>query len=83
MHISSLIVHARPGAAAAFRARVAELEGVEVCAAADDGSRMIVTVESRDEHATRAAYETLERMDGVLSVALVYHQYESDPDKEI
>lgn len=82
MHISSLIVHARPGVADGFRARIAALPGVELHAVADDG-RMIVTVESEDEHATCSAYETIERLDGVLSVALVYHQFESDPDKEI
>ncbi len=82
MHISSLIVHARPGIEARFRAHLSALEGVELNAVADDG-RMIVTMESADDAAIRTTYEAIERLDGVLSVAMVYHQVESDPDKEI
>jgi periplasmic nitrate reductase NapD len=82
MHISSLIVHARPGADAQFRAGLTALDGVELHAVADDG-RMIVTMESADDAAIRSTYEAIERLDGVLSVAMVYHQVESDPDKEI
>lgn len=82
MHISSLIVHARPGAETRFRAGIAALDGVELHAVADDG-RMIVTIESPDDTAIHSIYEAIERLDGVLSVAMVYHQVESDPDKEI
>jgi len=82
MHISSLIVHARSGADARFRAHLAALDGVELHAVADDG-RMIVTVECADDAAIRNTYEAIEHLDGVLSVAMVYHQVESDPDKEI
>ena len=82
MHISSLIVHARPGADALFRSQISALDGVELHAVADDG-RMIVTMESADDAAIRNTYAAIERLDGVLSVAMVYHQVESDPDKEI
>ena len=82
MHISSLIVHAKPGADALFRTQIATLDGVELHAVAGDG-RMIVTMESVDDAAIRITYEAIERLDGVLSVAMVYHQVESDPDKEI
>jgi periplasmic nitrate reductase NapD len=82
MHISSLIVHARPGAEAVFRAQISALDGVELHAVAGDG-RMIVTMESPDDAAIRSTYSAIERLDGVLSVAMVYHQVESDPDKEI
>ena len=82
MHISSLIVHARPGAEALFRSQISGLDGVELHAVVDDG-RMIVTMESVDDAAIRNTYEAIERLDGVLSVAMVYHQVESDPDKEI
>jgi nitrate reductase NapD len=82
MHISSLIVHAKPGKDALFRTQIATLDGVELHAVADDG-RMIVTMESVDDAAIRNTYEAIERLDGVISVAMVYHQVESDPDKEI
>jgi nitrate reductase NapD len=82
MHISSLIVHAKPGADALFRTQIATLDGVELHAVAGDG-RMIVTMESVDDAAIRITYEAIERLDGVLSVAMVYHQVESDPDREI
>ena len=82
MHISSLIVHAKPGAEALFREQISGLDGVELHAIAEDG-RMIITMESADDAAIRNTYSAIERLDGVLSVAMVYHQIESDPDKEI
>lgn len=82
MHISSLIVHAKPGTDALFREQISGLDGVELHAVAEDG-RMIVTMESADDAAIRSTYFAIEHLNGVLSVAMVYHQVESDPDKEI
>jgi nitrate reductase NapAB chaperone NapD len=44
---------------------------------------MIVTIESPTEQDTVKTYEVISVLPGVLSVAMVYHQVESDPDEEV
>jgi len=82
MNISSAIVHARPGDVELVRAGLATLAGVEVHAVSPEG-KLIVTIESGNEGGNVASYENIGRLDGVMSAALVYHQTESEPDKEI
>ncbi|HZV55371.1 MAG TPA: chaperone NapD, partial [Rhodocyclaceae bacterium] len=71
-----------PGQADAVRARLAGLGGVEVHAVADDG-RMIVTIETDSDGETVSAFDAINKADGVMSASMVYHQTESDPDKEV
>lgn len=82
MNISSAIVYIRPGQAAALRAQLARMTGVEVHAATDDG-KLVVSIEAEDDHQAAATYEAIERSAGVLSMALVFQQTESNPDQEI
>lgn len=82
MNISSAIIHARPGAVALVQAGLATLPGVEVHGISPEG-KMIVTIETEDDDGNVAAYELIGRLDGVMSAAMVYHQTESEPDKEI
>lgn len=82
MNISSAIVHARPGYVPLVEAGLAALNGVEIHAIAPDG-RMIVTIETEDDGSNVATYERIGQLDGVLSAAMVYHQTESEPFKEI
>jgi len=81
MDISSVIVGARPERAPHLKFLLEALDGVEVHAVADDG-RMIVTIEAASERDTATTYETIALQPGVLSVAMVYHQIESNPDEE-
>jgi nitrate reductase NapD len=78
MNISSAIVHASPGAAGTVRAAIDAIAGVEVHAA--DDARLIVTIEADDNRATADIFESLGRLAGVLSVAMVYHQVETEPE---
>jgi periplasmic nitrate reductase NapD len=82
LNISSIIVHPGPGQAKAVGARLAELDGVEIHAVAEDG-RMIVTVEADGDGAMVNAFDAISKVEGVLSASMVYHQTESDPDVEI
>lgn len=82
MNISSVIVHARPGHAEEVRARLLEIDGVEVHAVSAEG-KMVVTIETPTDGETTETFETISRTDDVLSVSMVFHQSESDPDKEI
>lgn len=44
---------------------------------------MIVTIETGDDRGTVDAFTFISQMDDVLSASMVYHQTESDPDKEV
>jgi periplasmic nitrate reductase NapD len=82
LNISSVIVHPRPGEAEAVRARLVALAGIEIHAVADDG-RMIATIETEGDGAMADTFDAINKTDGVMSAAMVYHQTESDPDKEV
>jgi periplasmic nitrate reductase NapD len=82
MNISSVIVHAQPGAAEAVKARLARVDGVEVHAASAEG-KIIVTIEATDDGCMADTFERISRLDSVMSASMVFHQVESDPDKEI
>jgi nitrate reductase NapD len=82
VNISSAIVHARPGHAEAVQRALAALAGVEIHAVSDAG-KLILTIESPGDRETADTFEAISCMDHVMSTAMVYHQTESDPDKEI
>lgn len=81
VNISSLIVGVQPAMIDRVRADLSGLTGVEIHACSDDG-RMIVSLETSNERSTVDTFEAIRQLDGVLSAALVYHQFESDPDEE-
>ena len=82
MNISSAIVHARPGHAEGVRCALASIAGVEIHAVSDEG-KLIVTIESPDDRETADTFEAISQMDHVMSTSMVFHQTESDPEKEI
>jgi len=82
MHISSVIVGVRPEQIEAAQDAIRTWPGVAVHAATAD-SRLIVTVETDTEPASADTFARLAGVDGVMSVALVYHQFEPDPDREV
>ncbi len=81
MNISSVLVNARPERIAQVREGLLALSGVEVHAATEDG-RLIVTIEADSDQAVADMFAEINQQPDVLSVAMVYHQYESDPDEE-
>lgn len=82
LNISSAVVHAKPGTTEVVRALLMTIEGVEIHAISEDG-KLIVTIEADGDRATADTYGSIGQMDNVMSVAMVYHQTESDPDKEL
>ncbi|MDP2809423.1 MAG: chaperone NapD [Rhodocyclaceae bacterium] len=82
MNISSAIVHARPGEAGAVQSQLTGLDGVDVHAVSEEG-RIIVTIEADDDRGMADTFAFISQVDGVLSASMVYHQTESDPDKEV
>ncbi len=81
MNISSVLVSARPGMASHVQACLCALNGVEVHALSEEG-RLVVTIEADSDQMVADMFATINQQSGVLSVAMVYHQFESDPDEE-
>ncbi len=81
MNISSLVVDARPehlsGVCDALRA----WSGVQIHARTPQG-KLIVTVETLTDGQSTDTFERLRALEGVMSVALVYHQFEPEPQQE-
>lgn len=82
MNISSVLVNARSEMVKQLQSELPALPGVEVHAATEEG-RMIVTIEAESDRAVADMFETINRQPGVLSVSMVYHHNESDPDEEV
>jgi nitrate reductase NapD len=81
MNISSVIVHAKPTELLSVRGMLEQIPGVEIHAATDDG-KLVITIESETDGETASTFDRINVMDGVMSAAMVFHQFESDPDKE-
>ncbi len=81
MNISSIIVYAKPAELASVRGSLEQLPGVEVHAATDDG-KLVVTIESETDGETAGTFDRINLMDGVMSAAMVFNQFESDPERE-
>ncbi len=72
-HISSLVVRAHPDRSAGVAARIARFGIAEVALTDATTGKIVVTLETRDEDEIVAAMNAMQRMDGVVSVALVFH----------
>jgi nitrate reductase NapD len=82
MNISSVLVSTRPERAKSVECDLHTLAGVEVHAVTEEG-RLIVTIEAESDRAVADTFEEINRQPGVLAVSMVYHQFESDPDREV
>lgn len=81
MNISSIIVHAKPTELMSVRGNIEQIPGVEIHAVTDDG-KLVVTIETETDGETASTFDRINVMDGVMSAAMVFHQFESDPEKE-
>ena len=81
MNISSIIVHAKPTELMSVRGKIEQIPGVEIHAATDDG-KLVVTIESDTDGETAHTFDRINVMDGVLSAAMVFHQFEPDTERE-
>ena len=71
LHISSLIVHTAPDGVEPVGRAIAVLPGAQVHGSAA-GGKLVVTLEADSAAAMDAALACVQRLDGVLSAALVY-----------
>jgi nitrate reductase NapD len=75
-HISSFVVRAHPDRLARVVRRIGALPAAEV-ALSDPSGKIVVTLETLDEGEIVSAMNAIQRLAGVVSVALVYHQSEA------
>lgn len=80
-NICGVLVHARPEDCPVVRGSLEALPGVEIHAVTDDG-RMVVTVEDAEGEWASATISRFNDIKGVLSVALVYHHFDTDLEGE-
>ena len=82
MNISSLIVDVRPEAMSAVRGVLKSWPGVDIHAATSLG-KLVITVETETDSETTDTFARISALDGVMSVALAYHQIEPEPEMEV
>jgi nitrate reductase NapD len=73
-HVSSLVVHVRPEKAHAVRDAMTGMAGVEVHA--EEGGKIIVTLETDTEADIVTRLNEISLLDGVMSATLVFHHCE-------
>lgn len=71
LHIASLVVHAAPRRLDAVHALIAAMAEACIHASSTNG-KLVVTLEALSSDAMTAAVSGIQRIDGVLSAALVY-----------
>lgn len=77
MHISGVLVHAKPEHLATVLDGVSRIEGLEVHATDEDG-KIVVTLENENEQASGQVFELINQLPGVLSATMIYHHFEPD-----
>ena len=81
LHISSIVVHARPEAAAEAARAIAALPGAEIHQRLA-GGKLIVTLETAGTGEIMRHIERINDLPGVVSTALVYHHWEHEAESE-
>jgi periplasmic nitrate reductase NapD len=80
VHVSSLVVHVRAEDVPAVRHALAQIPGAEIHA--EHGGKFVVTLETVSEADIVTRLNEISLLAGVLSAALVFHQFEAQPAAE-
>lgn len=81
MNIAGVLVNSHPDHVDSVKRSLAAIHGVEVHAATPEG-RIIVIVDEDNLDTLADTFRRFHDLSGVLSAALVYHHFESDPAQE-
>jgi nitrate reductase NapD len=79
-HVCGLLLMARPENVSRVERQLSEIPGVELHA--NDGGRMVVTVEGSTYRECADIMNQLATLDGVASSSLVYHQLDNPSKPE-
>ena len=74
-HVSSLVVLTQPTLRHQIAEEIKALDGAEIHAVTDEG-KLVVTLEGSSQRPIMAAIDAIQAMPGVLSAALIYHQFD-------
>lgn len=77
IHISGVVVHADPKKIDKVRAGLESIDGVEIHGASELG-KLVVTVDKENDRESTDAFESISKLPGVLSTAMVYHHFEPE-----
>ena len=80
MNICGCLVKVAPRHAAASRAAMEAMAGVEIHAAAEDG-RLVVVVEDTGERYASDIILSLHQIPGVLGLTISFHHFEASPER--
>ena len=80
LHVASLVLHVRPENVPQVLPALADMPGVEVPAAS--GGKLVVTLETVSEADIVTRMSEMSLLPGVLSAALVFHHFETEPITE-
>ena len=75
VHISSMVVHARPEYLADVKNNIEQLPGAKIHGESDNG-KLVVVVETESQGYITDIIEKINNFEHVLNTALVYHQIE-------
>ncbi len=81
LHISSIVVHARPEFAAAAARSIEAIPGAEIHQRLA-GGKLIVTLETATTGDIMQHIERINDLPGVVATALVYHHWEPEAESE-
>ena len=75
IHISSMVVHARPDRLQSVKNKIAALPGAEIHGESENG-KLVVVLETQNQGYITDVIEKISNLEHVLNTALVYHQIE-------
>ena len=75
LHISSMVVHARPEHLARVKQNIESLPGAEIHGESANG-KLVVVLETQNQGYITDVIEKINQLEHVLSTSLVYHQIE-------
>ena len=75
VHITSMVVRAKPDCLPAIRRAIQAMESAEIHAENDDG-KLVFTLETASLGEVTECLAAIDRMEGVADATLVYHQIE-------
>lgn len=75
LHISSMVVHARPEYLASVKQNIENLPGAEIHGESANG-KLVVVLETQNQGFITDTIDKINNFEHVLNTALVYHQIE-------
>ncbi|MCG9711854.1 chaperone NapD [Shewanella insulae] len=74
LHVTSLVVQVKPEFMSSVRQTIMKMENAEL--SVNDEVKLVVVLEGMTQKGLMADIETINKIEGVLSAAMVYHQSE-------